>query len=112
MGWDAKMLGHAGRHIDKGAQAYGPRANACADQWHPLAGVFCAAPCRIVAVIGCENRQITRFQRSQKLPHTGIEPFQLPGIARHIAAVAKIAVKLDKVRKGQGTWFRVGCQRQ
>ena len=54
-----------------------------------------------------EHRQITGPQPRQKRPHPRIEPFQLPRIARNIAAVPEIRIELHEVRKGQRPFLRL-----
>jgi len=97
------MMGDGGGHIDKAATAKAGSATARHHNRHTFAGMFGAGPGGIIAVIGGEQRHITRLQPRQKAAHAGIEPFQRAGIARHVAPVAIEAVEFDKVRKGQGT---------
>ena len=69
--------------------------------WHPLAGMIGAFPSRVVAVIGGEDRQIAGAEGGQKSGQAGVEPFQRPGVSRHVTSVAIHGIEFDKIRERQ-----------
>jgi hypothetical protein len=58
-------------------------------------------------VIGGEEHQVIGTQRGEDRADGGIEPFQVPRIARHVAAVAVKAVELDEIGEGQAALLGV-----
>src|SRR4051794_28769683 len=70
---------------------------------HLLAGMICAAPRRIAAMIGRDDQKIVASQASQQLRETGIESFERGGVARNVAAMTISRVEIDEIGKQQAT---------
>src|SRR5829696_4450927 len=52
-------------------------------------------PGRVVAVVGGDGAKITGMQCRANLRQAGVEGFERGGVARHVAAVAELAVEID-----------------
>lgn len=72
-----------------------------------LSGMVGALPCRIIAVISCEDEQIVLAQCSQNMAELSVKPCEVGGVAFGIAPMAEFGIKLHEIGKRQGA-FR-GC---
>jgi hypothetical protein len=97
----AKVRGHAGRHISEPNVTDGPRATAETDDWHSFAGMLSASEGGVIAVIGSEDRQIIRSKARKKFGQSGIEPLKSTRVASDIAGVAIKRVEFDEIGKCQ-----------
>src|SRR3954453_3664319 len=70
---------------------------------HLLAGMICAAPRWIAAMIGRDDQKIVASQASQQLRETRIESFKRGGVTRNVATMAISRVKIDEIGEQQAT---------
>ena len=62
-----------------------------------LARMVGARPCRIIAVIGGEDDEITGLEFGFKLGQAAVKRFEAGGVACDIAAMAELGVKIDEI---------------
>jgi hypothetical protein len=99
-----KVSGHRLGNIGKAfatANAPGLDVRPESENRHMLACVIGSAKCRIVPMIGGENREISRTQQSREFREAHIERLKRSRIARHIAPMSVVGIEIDKIRESE-----------